>query len=717
MKIQLLSAFFTLFITVSALAQELPFEKRFEEASLLTEENELNQALKVWTDLAEDYPDNANVNYKTGRAYLTSFGQKAKALPYLQKAAQNNISENYNPYTPLEKNAPLEVYYYLGKAYHLNYKLSESIAAYQTFLERAPKKHYLRPQAETGIVQSRNAQQALRDSLDLKITNLGPVVNSKYPDFSPVISLDENSLFFTSRRLRPDSSNLNVIEQETGEYFEDIYISYKDRYGNWQEPELLNLNTAGHDATVNVSADGQKLYIYRDDDGDGNIYESQLVGETWTEPVKMNEKINSTAWETHIAVSADESTIYFVSNRKGGFGGRDIYRIVLLPNGRWSDALNLGSVINTPLDEDAVFVSPDGKTLYFSSQGHNSMGGFDVFTTTQDSSGNWKPPVNLGYPLNTVDDDVFFVTSADGSRGYFSSLRNDGYGEKDLYSVILPKSAPERNVVVLKGYIIPAPGDSIPENGIVYITNKQTGETDTYTPRLRDGVFVAVLSPCAEYSLDYRHADISLHNEYIAIPCEGGFHEIVRNIALGPEVALDSSLITADTTTTGENAGTEKVPNENLVKQTKTTVGDSVIVTTSKGDIEVTTTTRKGTTVYDRYFDYNQKNISLDNERFILFMNEVAELVKSKGQVTVTIEGSASTVPTKTFGNNQNLADQRAAGARETFEAALKVRNIDPAKVTIASTEGKVQGPAYKGDYLKGKEKYGKFQYAKIVVE
>ena len=149
----------------------------------------------------------------------------------------------------------------------------------------------------------------MANPLEFEIENLGSIINSEYPDYSPVISVDENALFFTSRRLRSDSSNIEFVDQATGGYFEDIYVSFRDRRGEWQTPEMLGLNTQGHNATMNVSPDGQTLYVYKDDQGDGNIYESRLVGEEWTQPEKMAESINSPHWETHIAVTADGNVL------------------------------------------------------------------------------------------------------------------------------------------------------------------------------------------------------------------------------------------------------------------------------------------------------------------------------------------------------------------------------------------------------------------------
>lgn len=688
----------------------LSFDERFAEAFQLTEENELNQALAVWVGLANEYPDNGNVNYRAGRAYLGSFRDKTKSLPYLEKAVNIGIAPNYNPISSSEKKAPAEAYYYLGKAQQLNYQLDDALENYKTFIAKASPKHFLVQEAQRSVETTENAKVLTKDSVQFDITHMGAVVNSISPDFSPVISVDENALFFTSRRLRPDSSNFNIVEATTGEYFEDIYVSYKNRDGEWQQPELLNINTMDHTATMNVSADGQTLFIYRDDNGDGNIYQSTLIGETWSEPEIMPSVINSGSWETHLALSADENTIYFVSNRKGGLGGRDIYRVVRLPNGDWSKALNVGPTINTPYEEDAVFISPDGNTLYFSSQGHKSMGGFDIFSTTKDENDEWTTPKNIGYPINTVDDDVFFVTSADGRRAYYSSVKATGIGEKDLYLIDLP--APEREVqlAVLKGYVTPVEGQTIPESTIIYVTNNKSGETKAYTPRARDGVFVAILPPCVEYNIDYRIEGKSIYNEVINVPCESSYQEINKELLLDP-VNLDKSKVM--TIEKEEDALTS----DKIIQQKKEEVGDSLKVTTSDGTSTFTSTTEKGSTIFDKFYNYNEKDVSLDDSRFNIFMNDVAEIIRENGSIEVEITGSASKVPTSTYKSNQVLAGLRAEEARKKFLEGLRDREIESSKVTFSDSKELVQGPDYKNDARTGKEKYGKYQFIKIVAK
>ncbi|MBL7950155.1 MAG: PD40 domain-containing protein [Flavobacteriales bacterium] len=702
------------------------FTWKFEEGNKLMEEKFYNQAADIWSGLLATDAENANLNYKLGASYFNSYNQKAKALPFLEKAAALRKSDfgsfntaGYDPFDPRERNAPAEVDYYLGRAYHLNGQFDKADMAYQKFLDESDPKHELRDQASRGKEQTANARVLQASPMDYQISNVGQVINWAGPDFSPVLSVDGNALFYTSRRVRPDSSNSAVIDPIAGQPYENVYVSYKDREGTWQKPEVLNINPAvGHLATINVAADGQTLFVYRDDGGDGNIYESKLVGEIWSDPVLMGSDINTKAWETHGALTADGNTFYFVSDRKdASIGGRDIYRVVRLPNGEWSKAQNLSPVVNTRYDEDGPFIHPNGRTLYFSSKGHNSMGGFDIFYTEMNDDGSWTAPKNLGAPLNTTDDDVFFVTTADGRRGYFSSDQNAGYGEKDIYFVDLPSEMEAEGLTVLKGYIIPAPGEDLPNSTILYVTDKSTGEVKTYKPRQRDGVYVAILPPCKEYNLDYRVNDKTVHTEDIFVECESSYQEINKEIYLSPvSLAGPASIVDLPKgSPPGKKEKGEKVTPEGTLaagKEKEKALTDAEMK--EKGSKHVAPDA-KYADEYTKFYVYNAKDIDQNEQRWKEFVDIVVGLIEKNGKANVVIEASASKVPTKTFGTNENLSRQRMEDARARLLEAVKARGKDETKLYLEAVNNLVQGPKYVGDF-KNTEKYGKFQYAKLKV-
>ncbi len=676
--------FFTVFFLSGtgnqAFAQGGSFSAKFSEANKLTEEKEFEQALNIWLELATTNPTNGNVNFRTGEAYLNNYKLRTAALPYLQKAIDIGVNSKYDPFSPLEKQSPVEVWYYLAQAYHLAENLDMAESAYRNFIKETEPKHRLYPRAQLGINQINNARKLMAVPVEFEIKNMGPVINTQYAEYSPVISVDENAIFFTSTRLRSDSSNFSVKDKNTGDYFEDIYVSYRDRKGEWQDPELLEINTPDHSATVNVSIDGQVLYIYKDDKGAGNLYETKLVGETWTNPELIKGAVNSSSWEPHIAVSADGQLAFFVSNRLGGLGGRDIYRTRMLPTGEWGKAENLGPGINTPFEEDAVFISADGTNLYFSSEGHSSMGGFDILRSSLDAEGNWTPPQNLGYPVNTVDDDVFMVITADGKRAYYSSFKEAGYGQKDIYVINLPQSR-ELRLAVLKGLIV-SPEGKLPDNLNVSIINRDTQEAGSYIPRKRDGNFVAILPPCNRYDISYQIDGIEVAVDTFSLACNVAYQEIYKELLLNPVFVY--------------NDGTARVSRAG---------SDPLFTTTS-------TISATAPSQYKRLFGYNQ-NKEVEEELFTKFMLGLKSILTEKGTVEVRIVGSASKVPTRTYRTNQNLADTRAENAKNQFLIRAKQLGVDTSKITFAEVVGKVQGPEYKGDY-KNQAAYKPFQYVEI---
>ena len=365
--------------------RKIPIPDRYDIATELMREKQYYQALRIWKTILEEKPDNANYNFKAGVCYLNMNQDKTMALPHLEKAA-TKTSKNYNPFDFMEDKCPVDVYYYLGQAYHLNYQFDKAIESFNKFKEQASKKHIFMEDVDRHLSWANNAKSEIASprQVNTQTVNLGPKINSSYNDYSPVLSLDENALYFTSRRLRTDSSNIRAIIPDDGKYYEDIYVSFRNREtGEWGQAVIVDLfnKVRENEATISVSADGLRIYIYHDVAGDGNIYFSDFVDTAFTEMEPIGDHVNSTSWETHITFTPDGNTAFFVSDRPGGMGGRDIYRVTRLPNGKWSEPFNLGAPINTKYDEDAPFISADGRTIYFSSNSEKSMGGFDVFVS------------------------------------------------------------------------------------------------------------------------------------------------------------------------------------------------------------------------------------------------------------------------------------------------------------------------------------------------
>jgi hypothetical protein len=416
---------------------------------------------------------------------------------------------------------------------------------YQKFLDDASKKHFLRPEAEKGLVMCEVARELMANPVEAEIVNIGSPINSKFAEYSPIVAFDENTLYFTSRKARTDGSNEGKIEAQTGMYYEDMYVSYRSISGIWMEPELLNINVADqHSSVVSMSPDGRKLYIYKIFGGVGNIYESEFtLGTGWSPPALVGSNVNSTSNEFFATVTADDQRLYFVSDRKGGIGGKDIWYAQKLPNGDWGKAINMGEPINTPDDEDAPYFHPDGKTMYFSSNGHKSMGGYDVFYSQLDENSNWSTPKNLGYPINTTDDDHSYISTPDGKRAYYSSKGANSIGSTDIYVVQYKDEEDDQiptvdlsKFALLKGWIFPAPGNNLDPDIDISITEISTNELKGLAkPVERNGSFVFIIPSGSEYLVQVKGKDGLIYSERITIPSGQKYQELAREIFILPK--------------------------------------------------------------------------------------------------------------------------------------------------------------------------------------
>ncbi|MGI4736704.1 MAG: OmpA family protein [Janthinobacterium lividum] len=506
-------------------------------------------ALPHYLAAQEFNPDNAELNAKLGDCYLHS-GTKALALGYLQKAQK------------LEPANDPRTHYLLGQALHLNAKWAAAIKEYQLSAPLGGSKAAdgaLTVTAEDlsrHIRECHNGQELQKHPARVFIDNAGPEVNSAYADYGPVVAADEATLLFTSRR----PSAANAPQDPAGDsYFEDIYqATWLGK--KWSPAASLGppVNTKGHDATVGVAPDGQRLLVYADESG-GDLHESNLRGVTWEKPRSLGSRINSKYHESSAAYSPDGRYLYFVSDKpEGGRGGHDIYKIELAGN---KPAENLGATINTPYGEEAVFVMPDGKTMYFSSEGHNSMGGYDIFKSVY-KNGKWSEPENLGWPINTPDDDVFFVTSASGRHGYYSSDRPGGLGGKDIYRITFlgPEKPPllsEENqllasrlapiaqtvlappvavataqVTILKGTVTDD-ATKMPVEALIDLIDNTSGQSiATFHSNATSGKYLVSLPSGTNYGIVVRQEGYLFHSENFDLPADAAYAEVVKDIPL-----------------------------------------------------------------------------------------------------------------------------------------------------------------------------------------
>ena len=384
------------------------------------------QATELFALATQMYPKSAKAQFMTGQSIMLSI-RKEQSLPYFLKAWK------------LDPNVNEEILFFIGKAYHYDMQLDSAIRFYNRYnriLSRSMNfnKSVKINEVNRKIFECRNAMLYTARPVDVKIIPLGSNINSEYPDYAPTITEDETQLVFTTRR---PEENLNANVAVDHEYYEDIF--YSQRVNNeWQPAQNIGspLNTNYHNASVNLSPDGTEMILYHDSNG-GDLFISTRNQQTkaWSAPVPML-GINTQYVENSATISEDDKHIFFTSNRPGGYGGTDIYSCELGKNGQWINLKNLGPKVNTDMDEDGVFISASSKHLYYSSNGLAGMGDLDIYRSTYDSlTASWSDPINLGFPINSVENDVYFVLSADEKVAYISSVREENIGEQDIYRI------------------------------------------------------------------------------------------------------------------------------------------------------------------------------------------------------------------------------------------------------------------------------------------
>lgn len=387
--------------------------------------SDLSLALSHYLKAQVFNPYSSMLNFKLGVCYLYS-NQKFSSLQYLEFA--------YRVYPEVDPN----IRFYLAQAYQLAGEFDKAIELYREHKDLIrdgdeAQRNFINKK----ISECRTGQELKANPVRVWIDNLGDSINTEYPEFSPVISADNRVLFYTARR--PDS--YGGAKDETNTFYEDIYYSSREYGGDWNGSVNIEqpINTISHDATVGLAPDGKSLLTYKGlNSKNGDIFITrQDENGVWAEPVSIGATINTKYHESSATLSFDEKTLYFESDQPGGFGQHDIYVAYWdEATQTWGKPENLGPTINTEFEEKGVFFHPDNKTLYFSSNGHNNIGGLDIFKTVLDpETKTWSKPENIGYPINTPDDDIYFVVTGDTRYAYYSSYREDGFGEKDIYKI------------------------------------------------------------------------------------------------------------------------------------------------------------------------------------------------------------------------------------------------------------------------------------------
>ena len=618
----------------------------------------LDGGLTAYDVLASQYesatqldPNHLRANYMTGDLYLRTV-TKSKATPYLVKAYK------------LDPNYRFNLLYMIGLGYHYSYKFDDAVRYYEQYLAKLSQNSGYRGQdfttreiVERKIYECGVGKKLKANPEEVEITNAGPSINSEYDDYAPVLSANADMIIFTSRR-REGNVNQNVSNDNLPH--EDVFVSKKNG-DEWTKATNIGptINKRYNDSNLALSADGKELYLYADLNA-GDIFVSQLLeDDTWSEPETIGENINSEFKEVSVSISPDGEHLYFASDRPGGVGGFDIYVSEKDKKGGWKKAKNLGTKINTPGNEDGPFIDYDGETLYYSSDGSEGMGGFDIFRSKTGKK-DWEDPTNLGYPINTPDDDIYFAPTQDG-RAYYASAREDGFGYTDIYILTIPdklshedpnaNSNPVEELPVVP-FVLTV---NVSDEGSATNANVSLVGGGTSVPPNNSGQGIYIFSLTNDTDVNYQ---LSVIKE--------GFESNYQTILI-PMAKPQGQAMSKDV---------RLVSNEPVVTDPIVTIEEPIVVIKEKEEPKevVPVPVRSSRGVRNIYFDFGKSQLKSEA---IAGLDNVVNLMAGNSRLAVDILGHTDVVGLE--GHNTRLSENRAKHAMEY----LVSKGIDASRITI----------------------------------
>jgi outer membrane protein OmpA-like peptidoglycan-associated protein len=641
-------------------------------------------------------------NFEAGSIHLQTI-HKEQAVKYLMRVYRQDPTYRF------------DLEYQIGRSYQFGLDFDKAIQFYNLYKQKLAKKPNYQGKdrvaptvVDRNIFECENGKAFVANPGNYSIVNIGREINSEFEDYAPVLNEREDEIVFTTRR-KDDNINQDVFEDNKP--FEDIFTSHKTG-GKWAFATNLGpkINKPSHDSNLALSADGNTLFIYSDDNG-GDIYFCDRTADgTFGEPQALPGIINSSFEEKSITISKDEKTLYFTSNRPGGFGGTDIYRATKDLKGEWSNVKNVGPKINTETNEDGPFLDYDGVTLYFSSRGHKGMGGHDIFKAIYNPQKNeWSEPENLGYPINTPDDDIYIIFSSDGKRAYYSSTRDDGMGYTDIYLITVPESVKKPDPVVTKD---PEPVKETPKDttATVIVKNDPVIERPKVDPPKKDPVKTepkkepVKTEPKKEPKVEPKKETVPLKYLLSVVDAE-------TNTPLNVKVKLQGLKDNVIVASTNNGAGNYefKIVNKTAKDYKLSIESDGYVFVNQTVKIQGATDQEKTVTrtiqmrklsvgvtsiLRNLYFDFDKATFETESYGEL---NKLEAMLRQNENLKVEIGGHTDAVGTKNY--NIFLSRKRA----EAVKDYLTKKGIDPRRIKAVGY-GKTKPLASNDDEAEGRE-------------
>lgn len=493
----------TLIIPFTLAAQKAPVIRPYSEEE--AKENKkyadedikmlnFGMALPVYQRLQVTSPNDAEINFKLGLCYLNTNVNKAAAVPFLEYAMNANT-----------KDKPKDVTFELGKAYHYAGLYDKALETFEKF--RMEKKGAVdaKLKFDQWVAWSTNAKKYTTTPVEATFTNLGKGINTITPDYRPVMGVADTIIYFSSKR----KGNTGGQTDDLGEITSDVYFFTQNDTGRTKAKNAgIGINTPYYEECLSVNAAGDQMLVYREGpESNGDIYIADLKGKTFAPAVSLGKTFITKALETGATISPDGMTLYFSAESEGSKTGKDIWRCTRTESTSWSKPERLSDVINTPGDEDNPMMWIDGKTFFFSSTGHSSIGGYDIFRSVlADSRESFSQPENIGYPLNSVYDDLSIAIASNGTKMYVSAVRDSGMGDYDIYEVTTPTPIVSTPMTWICGKAIAQTGG--PAKGAIVIVTNATGATVAQMESNEANGRFDVAVPAGEYKISLRHAKL-----------------------------------------------------------------------------------------------------------------------------------------------------------------------------------------------------------------